>query len=231
MIEFKNVCFSYNSEVVVSDFSMSFDTKKIHCILGPSGCGKTTILNLLAGLIKPQSGEIFGVSNIVSYGFQEERLIPQLTCLANLDFALSHAYPVRSKRIEVCHEFLGFVGLKDSYKKYPHEMSGGMRQRLTLARCFAYPSDLLLLDEPFKALDIVLKLELLDLFVSLWTKDMRTTFFISHDPDEAAFTADIAYVCDGKPFVIKDKIEILKARSTKTHDYSKFIYQSLISKK
>ncbi|MDR0697467.1 MAG: ABC transporter ATP-binding protein [Christensenellaceae bacterium] len=231
MIEFENVSFLYDNEIIIKNFSQIFDKNKIHCILGPSGCGKTTLLNLIADLIKPTLGIIHGITDGVSYAFQDECIIPQVTCLSNLNFALTSAYPKRSARIAICHEFLNAVGLSNEYKKYPHEMSGGMRQRLTLARCFAYPSNILLMDEPFKALDIMLKLEILDLFISLWQKDQRTVVFITHDPDEAARCADIAYVCNGVPFNITDEINISSPRSQDNSKYSKLIYEALVRHK
>ncbi|MDR3186130.1 MAG: ABC transporter ATP-binding protein [Christensenellaceae bacterium] len=199
MIKFDNVSFFFDNNEILSKLSCQFDDNKIHCVLGPSGCGKTTILNLIAGLLKTKSGSITGIDKRISYVFQDERLIYEKTARGNLDFVLAGVYSDRNKRRVLMNTFLELVGLDSAKNLYPREMSGGMKQRLVIARAFVYPSDILLLDEPFKALDVNLRCELIKLFLKLWTNDKRTTIFVTHDITEAMAVADNIYVFGNKP--------------------------------
>ena len=144
---------SYADLNVFKNFKIQIPEKKITCILGPSGCGKTTLLNIIGGIIKADSGEFKGFEdNVVSYLFQEPRLLKWKTVWGNIEFVLKDIYS-REKRNEILSRYLEMVDLKDFKDYYPDKLSGGMVQRVSIARAFIYPSDILLMDEPFKGLE------------------------------------------------------------------------------
>lgn len=148
MIEFQNVTFSYGDQKILEDFSFSLPKGKILAVMGRSGCGKTTLLQLAAGLLKPNNGKILSQATKISYAFQEPRLFPWLTVAQNIA-AVSDTTPT----LEEMQKLLSTVELEGCEKLYPHQLSGGMKSRVSLARALAYDGDLFLLDEPFSALN------------------------------------------------------------------------------
>lgn len=205
-IEVKDISKKYGSLEVLNNFNIKLEEKKISAILGPSGCGKTTLLNMISGLEKYDVGNITGIENKrFSYIFQEDRLLPWSTVEENIHFVLKRDY-TDQEVIEITDKYLKMVGLEEYRHYYPKQLSGGMKQRVAIARAFAYPSDILLMDEPFKGLDMDLKTNLSGAFISLWKKDKRTVVFVTHDKDEAIKLADYVFILDGKPLVIKEKI-------------------------
>ena len=207
MITFNNVNLRYNGLVVLEDFNEEFEENKINCILGPSGCGKTTLLNLLCGVVNEDDGQITRPER-VSYVFQEEALVPQKTARKNLELVLKSVYKDKEELKLVIDKFLKISGLENAADLYPHEMSGGMRQRLALIRAFAYPSDVLLMDEPFKALDITLKDSIIKSFLDLYNENKRTVLFVTHDADEALLTGDYIYIYSDKPMHLQRGFEV-----------------------
>ena len=192
-MEMKNIIFDgfskqYVEISVYRDFSLEIGAGKITCLLGPSGCGKTTLLNMLAGLV-PYDGKIENIPARVSYIFQEERLLPNLTVKQNITFALGKGADER--RIA---DVLAKVELSDREDAWPSELSGGQAQRVSIARAFAYPSELILMDEPFSSLDTALKIRLIDVFCNLWREERRTAVFVTHDAEEAYMLAHRAVV-------------------------------------
>jgi NitT/TauT family transport system ATP-binding protein len=170
---------------VFENMSLELPEGRITALLGPSGCGKTTLLNLLAGILKPDSGLIEGLEGRrISYLFQEPRLLPWENAEENLRFVLDGKMGKDEVEARI-DRFLGLTDLEDFRRYYPYQMSGGMKQRLAIARAFAYPSDVLLMDEPFQGLDLPRKLELIASFVRLWLEEPRTTVFVTHDVQEA----------------------------------------------
>jgi len=178
---------------------MEFPEKQVTAVLGPSGCGKTTLLNLISGVISPAGGSVV-VENggRIGYLFQEPRLLPWKTVRRNVELVLEQIYE-RKRRRELANQFLDAVGLGEFLDYYPYALSGGMRQRVAIARAFAYPADLMLLDEPFQALDLRLKISLSTLFIRLWGRDPRTTVFVTHDIQEALILGDRIVVLSDRP--------------------------------
>lgn len=206
MIEFQNVSFQYNDLDILKNFHITFRRNQISCLMGPSGVGKTTIANMMAKLIFPQKGQVTGIENAVySYVFQEPRLLPWYSVYENIDFVLKDVYPIQERK-KVVLKYLEMVGL-ESFRDYePEQLSGGMAQRVSLARAFAYPSNVLIMDEPFKGLDMKLKQEMLSSFQRLWTESKRTVLFITHDIEEAISLSHEIYVLKNSPVEILENI-------------------------
>ncbi|MCD8036984.1 MAG: ATP-binding cassette domain-containing protein [Clostridiales bacterium] len=144
-MELKNITKSYDGRLVLNNFSMKAEKGEIMCLFGPSGCGKTTVLNIIAGLIKADRGEIFENAGKISYVFQEDRLLEWSTCRENIMLTASNK--------DKADEFIKISGLDDCLDLYPNQMSGGMRKRAAIARAVAYDGDIVLLDEPFNGID------------------------------------------------------------------------------
>jgi len=196
-IKFVNFSKSFGDITVFDNFSCTFEGGAINVIMAPSGAGKTTLLNAVAGLIEYE-GVIEGRAD-AAYVFQEPRLIPQKTVFKNLDFALSAALPDKTERRGKITALLSEVGLGGALNLYPAELSGGMAQRAALARAFLYPSEILLMDEPFKGLDKDTKKTVTDTFMTLWQKDKRTVLFVTHDEDDARIVGGTVYKLGDKP--------------------------------
>lgn len=210
MIKFENVTKKLDSLELLKNFSIEFEENKITCLFGPSGVGKTTIANIASGLINVDSGNVSGTEKTVySYVFQEPRLLPWYSVYDNIDFVLKNVYD-KENRVKIINSYLKLVEL-DGYESYkPSALSGGMCQRVSLARAFAYPSNFLILDEPFKGLDIKLKNEIVGLFKKLYKESKRTVLFITHDVDEAVNLSDHIYVIDNRPVEIIKKLNLTK---------------------
>ncbi len=179
MFEIKNLSVSYGKNKVYENFSLSADERVITCILGESGCGKTTLLNAVARLIK-FGGEISPVK--VSYVFQTPRLVPNLTAFKNLVLIGADE--------EKAADMLGRVGLDGKKDAYPITLSGGEAQRVSLCRALLFPSDIVLMDEPFSSLDLKTKLAAMELSRRLLAEEGRGALFVTHDVDEALYLSD-----------------------------------------
>lgn len=153
MIKLKNLSFSYGEKEVLKDLNFTFPDKGVFAIMGESGEGKTTLLRLLSGLEKPSGGAFESTHQKVAFAFQEPRLLPWLNCENNIKFVL----PKEKQSSDIAEKLLHDFELEDCKKELPSALSGGMKQRLSLARALATQADLLLLDEPFSALDTALK--------------------------------------------------------------------------
>lgn len=205
MIRLKNIYKAYDDLVVLKDFNIEFEDGKITALLGPSGCGKTTLLNIVAGLEAYQSGTTEGLEDkTFSYIFQEDRLLPWATVEGNIRFVLETRYDEETIRT-ILNKYIEMVGLEDYRTYYPNQLSGGMKQRVAIARAFAYPSDILLMDEAFKGLDMELKTGLIQSFLALWKKDRRRVIMVTHDINEAMDIAHDIYILGGRPLEIKEK--------------------------
>lgn len=193
MLEFENVSFSYGDKKIFENFSFSAKKSETTVILGPSGFGKTTLLNLAAGFLKPKSGKIIPFSGKSAFIFQEDRLLPWLTALENLE-----AVNIEKEK---ALEYLEKVGLSESADKYPEELSGGMCRRLAIARALAFGGDVFFFDEPLRGLDIKTSAEILEL-IKNETFD-KTVIAITHSPKEAFSLGERIIVTGGEPFEIK----------------------------
>jgi NitT/TauT family transport system ATP-binding protein len=207
-IELKNISKSYGKLEIFNDFSVPFISGRINCILGPSGCGKTTLLNIINGSVAPDSGNRGCFSELmISYVFQEPRLLPWKTVKENIAFVLQERMS-KEELYERVDEYISFVQLEKFSNYYPSALSGGMKQRVSLARAFSYKSDLILMDEPFKALDYKLKLNLIEQFVKLWEKDKRTVIFVTHDVDEALQISHQLFLFSDPPVRLLEQFSI-----------------------
>jgi NitT/TauT family transport system ATP-binding protein len=208
----KNLKKSFGSLDVLEDISFELPDSSIVSILGPSGCGKTTILNIVSGIFKADSGSLDGFEHKrFSYCFQEPRLLGWLNAEENLRFALSSLMHSRkdSRDIELRMErFLGESGLLEFREYRPNQLSGGMQKRLALARAFAFPSDILLLDEAFSAVDLKQKIELMQAFLRLWIDEKPSVVIVTHDIHDALFLADKVVVLSQRPARITGTLNI-----------------------
>lgn len=202
-MQVKNVTKKYGDLVVLDNLSVDFERDKITCILGASGCGKTTLLNVIAGLTDYQ-GEVIGESKI-SYIFQGSRLLKNLTVYKNLEYVLKNSGLSKEEIAARITEMLQKVDLWEARDKYPHQLSGGMTQRVSLSRAFVYQAPVLLMDEPFKGLDISLKKQIVELFKKLITSQKKTTIFVTHDLEEAITLSDrILVMGQGGKFILDE---------------------------
>lgn len=194
MLEFKNVDFSYGEKVILKNFCFSAKEGVSTAVLGPSGFGKTTLLELAAGFLKPQGGEIIHFdAKRPSFVFQEDRLLPWFTALENLA-----AVNIEKEK---AMQYLEKVGLSADADKYPDELSGGMQRRLAIARALAFGGDCYFMDEPLRGLDIKTFTEVLDIIKSELAE--KAALIITHSPAEAFSLCDRIVVAGGEPFEIK----------------------------
>ena len=201
-INIRNLSKSLGAQEIFRDFSLELPDTGCVCFFGPSGSGKTTLLNLLAGIIPPDSGSIgYSPGSKVSYVFQEDRLLPWINALDNVKLVLQYKNADASAA-----RWLEEVFLSDVADKTPGEMSGGMRQRVSLARAFAYGGNVLLLDEPFQGIDAQIKNSLVSLLGGMKTEKLLV--LITHYPEEAVRLADVVHALEFPPVRIADTIWI-----------------------
>lgn len=193
----KSITKSYGGVNVFENFNADFEFGKISCVLGELGSGKTTLLNIIGGVC-PYGGSVENAGR-VSYIFQTDRLIENLTAQKNLEYVLKSGEKDKEAMRRKAEDMLRKVELFHKKDAYPGQLSGGMRQRLSMARAFVYPSDTLLMDEPFRSLDLPLKSRIIREFLKLWYGDRRNVIFVTHDIDEALILSDDIYVIKGSP--------------------------------
>ena len=184
------------------------------CIVGPSGCGKSTFLRLVAGLINPTSGSIDirhvnPARHLVATVFQDHSIFPWQTVERNVRTGLDIATNLsKQEKAEPVGYWLARLGLADFAKSYPAQLSGGMRQRVSIARALAVDPEILLMDEPFASLDAQLRLLLQEELIKLWEQDRRTVIFITHSLDEAIFLSDRVVIMSARPGVLRAEVPI-----------------------
>jgi NitT/TauT family transport system ATP-binding protein len=201
----------------LDDVSLDIPTGCFFMIVGPSGCGKTTLLRILAGLESPTSGsfEIAAPAEgrpANSMVFQGDSLFPWMTVFENAAYGLTMRKKPRGEIADVVGHYLSRTGLSKFAKAYPHQLSGGMRQRVSIARAFANDPDILLMDEPFSALDEQNKLLLQDELLRIWEETRKTVVFITHSVDEAVTLGDRIMIMSAQPGKIKQLVEVPFAR-------------------
>lgn len=223
-IDIQRVNLAYGEQLVLSDINLCISPGDFVCFIGPSGSGKSSLLRLIAGLHYPTSGKILvGDKEVVEPGldrgvvFQEYSLFPWFSVEDNLLLALGQAFPNESKQNlkRITSEYLTAVGLPGIERKMPGELSGGMRQRVAIARAFAINSPVMLMDEPFGALDAVTRARLQDLVLDLWMNQgsaCKTVVFVTHDVEEALLLGTKVVVLGLNPGTIKETIEVNFAR-------------------
>jgi NitT/TauT family transport system ATP-binding protein len=192
--------------------SLSVAPGEFVCLIGASGCGKSTLLNLVAGLDRPTSGSVHVEGSKTSLMFQESALFPWLTVRGNVDLALRLDNVPRAERRTRISELLELVHLADFADKRPHELSGGMRQRTALARALAQRADVLLMDEPFGALDAMTRDLLHDELEALWTKTGLTVLFVTHNVREAVRLGDRVVLLTSRPGRIAEEYAVSTPR-------------------
>ena len=193
----------------IDNISFALDKEEVLCIVGSSGCGKSTLLNILAGLDSSYSGQIkFNNEAKIGYMLQEDALFPWLNILDNACLGLDIEKKKTKENIEFVKELLIKYGLGDFLEKYPHELSGGMCQRVALIRTLALKPDILMLDEPFSALDYVSRLSVSDDVLKIIKSEKKSVIMITHDLAEAISIADRVIVLSMRPAKIKSVYEI-----------------------
>lgn len=205
-MRFINITKKFDEKIIFEHFSADITEGKVTAIMGASGVGKSTLANILCGLTT-YSGAVVSDGKI-SMVFGEPALLANLTVEKNLDYAVKHVIKDKTSRCEAIERALTAVELYDERKKYPHELSTGMAQRVALARAFIYPSRYIVLDEPFRGLDLGVKRRLGAYLKKLLSEDCRTTILITHDVDETLLFADNVIVLSGSPAEIVYKNEI-----------------------
>jgi NitT/TauT family transport system ATP-binding protein len=201
------------SHAVLQDLDLTVGGGEFLCILGPSGCGKSTLLNVLAGLDKVYEGRVSVNGGRVGYLFQEPRLLPWLTAEGNLDFALSCSRVPASRWDELKSRYLAMTGLSDFRDYYPHQISGGMAQRLALVRALCVEPGVLLMDEPFSGLDEITARRIRSDLLSIWEETRKTIVFVTHSAYEACFLADRILVMSGGVFRQEMRVPVARPRS------------------
>ncbi|MBB3135433.1 NitT/TauT family transport system ATP-binding protein [Rhizobium pisi] len=217
--------FTYkNGREVFRNFSLTVKKREFVALLGPSGCGKSTMLNLLSGFLKPTAGRVcingqpvFPEMQALGYVFQTPNLFPWLSVEDNVCFGLKMAGKNAVEQREKARHYLSLVGLEAVARDLPHQLSGGMRQRVALARTLALEPDILLMDEPFAALDAITRIQMNEELLRLWSELSQTIIFITHDIDEAVFLADRVVVLGLPPNGIDSEILIDLPRPRDRH--------------
>jgi NitT/TauT family transport system ATP-binding protein len=205
-LKLENVSHSYGSVDVLHDLNLDVHPGEVVVLVGPSGCGKTTILNLLSGFIKPVSGRVTR-QGIIRTVYQQDGLFPWLTVSENISIGLRSMKDPEVRNQEML-DLIQLIHLEGFENHYPHQLSGGMRQRVELARVLAGDSDILLMDEPFSALDYQTRIRMRRELVRVLEKRHRTVVFVTHDIEEAAQLADRVLVLSNRPATIRRELHI-----------------------
>lgn len=218
--------------LAVSDATFEVEDQEFVCILGPSGCGKSTMLNVIAGLDTSYGGDVMINSCSIrdtsyckpriGYVFQEPRLLPWLTVEKNIHFALESEGIPKEQWDRATNAALDLVGLTGFGRSYPHQLSGGMQQRASIARSFAVDPDILLMDEPFSALDEITARNLRKNLLQIWEKTRKTIMFVTHNAFEATFLADRIVLMTKRPGRVYEEVKVGLPRPRQYDDVGLF---------
>ena len=219
-IEARDITLNYDTPAGavagVRAVSFALETSEFLCIVGPSGCGKSTLLNIIAGFLEPSAGEIrVAGQKVQGYGmdrgvvFQDfAQLFPWRTALGNVMFGLEMKGLPKAERERIALEQLRLVKLENFAKSFPHHLSGGMQQRVAIARALAYNPAVLLMDEPFAALDALTRDDMQRLLADVWRETRKTVIYVTHNVAEAVYLADRVVVFSGRPGKVKESVTI-----------------------
>jgi NitT/TauT family transport system ATP-binding protein len=239
-IELRNISLQYesaeNSVTALQDVSFGVEAAEFLCVVGQSGCGKTTMLNIVAGFLKPTQGEILISGKTVTgkgldrgIVFQDfAQLFPWRTAQRNIEFGLEMKGIAKEERAEIALRFLRLVNLEKFARSYPHELSGGMQQRVAIARALAYNPAVLLMDEPFAALDALTREEMQRFLVDVWRETKKTVVYVTHNVAEAVYLADRVIVFSPHPGTVKAQVKITLPRPRDTLSVEFLEYQKEI---
>jgi NitT/TauT family transport system ATP-binding protein len=239
-IELRNITLEYNSAdnrvLALRDISFSVEPSEFLCVVGQSGCGKTTMLNIAAGFLEPTKGTILiGGKAVTGKGldrgvvFQDfAQLFPWRTAQRNVEFGLEMKGLPKAEREETALRFLRLVNLEKFARSYPHELSGGMQQRVAIARALAYNPAVLLMDEPFAALDALTREEMQRFLVDVWKETKKTVIYVTHNVAEAVYLADRVIVFSPHPGTVKAQVKITLPRPRDTLSVEFLEYQKEI---
>jgi NitT/TauT family transport system ATP-binding protein len=201
--------------IAIDDVSLNMDRGEFYCLVGPSGCGKSTLLRIMDGLIEPSKGEILIGGKVIDQPgfdrgmvFQQFNLLPWRTVLGNIEFGLENRGVPKSERRERAMRYINMVGLEVFVNSYPSQLSGGMQQRVGLARALVIEPEILLMDEPFGALDAQTREIMQAELTQIWSIEKRTVLFVTHDIEEASFLADRVIIMSSRPGRIVDIIDV-----------------------
>lgn len=236
----ENVTKSFEGEEIIKDITVELNEKEIVSLLGVSGGGKTTLFNVLSGLSLPDSGRVYlqneditGKPGKISYMLQKDLLLPYYRVLHNVALPLIIKGEKKKEAYKKAMELFPFFGLEGAERKFPHQLSGGMRQRAAFLRTYLSSEGVALLDEPFSALDTITKSAVHEWYLRIMEEIDLSTLFITHDIDEAILLSDRIYILSGKPGRITGeiKIDLPKPRNNSLLLTSEFIeYKRLLSK-
>lgn len=222
----KDVTFSYDQENIIEDINIELHDNELVCLLGSSGGGKTTLFNVISGLRTPQKGKVLldgeditGQPGHISYMLQKDLLLPYRTIEDNVALPLIIKGEKKKEARKKAGEFFDEFGLSGTQKKYPSQLSGGMRQRAALLRTYMFSKDVALLDEPFSALDTLTKSDTHRWYLDVMDKIHLSTLFITHDIDEAILLSDRIYLLTGKPGKITEEI-VIKEPKPRRKDFN-----------
>ena len=220
-VSVRNVSKNYGEVEALRDLSLDFPRGQLTSLLGPSGCGKTTLLKIIAGLLAPTSGsieidgkQVTGPGNDRAFVFQDFALLPWANVLRNVSFGLELRGVAKSEREAIAEKYINDVGLTGFEKSYPHELSGGMRQRVGLARALSVDAQVLLLDEPFSAVDEQNRRKFQEDMLELVRNENKTFIFVTHSIEEAVYVSDQIAILLPRPSRVSEVIRPKGFRST-----------------
>lgn len=218
-VKIENVVKEYDSRngkvTALNGVNLDIAENEFITVVGPSGCGKSTLLNIIAGLEKPTQGKVYsdgkeitGTGTDRGVVFQQYALFPWLTVRQNVRFGLELQGKSKAEADEIAEKYIKMVDLQDFVDHYPKELSGGMKQRVAIARAYAVNPSILLMDEPFGALDAQTRTQLQEELIKTWERERKTCFFITHDVDEAIILGSRVVIMSARPGRIKEVVDI-----------------------
>ena len=235
-VTLKNVSKSFEDLIAVENLNLTVEDDELVCILGPSGCGKTTVLRIIAGLEKPTGGEVYENGKLVlepgpdrGMVFQEFALFPWRTVRKNVEFGLEIKGVRKVIRRKMAGKYIDLVNLEGFEEAYPHELSGGMKQRVGIARALANEPDVILMDEPFGSLDAQTRNIMQKELLRIWEKTDVTVIFVTHSVDEAVYLADRIITLTARPGTIKRimSIDVPRPRDRTSKEFARIRHDVL----